>query len=106
VVVKKTFRYSNVFSYNHLYQPECFYEKRYICLFNYVSDSVNIGDGFDVGSGILPAGLWAGSDSLKVKVAGDWLLFSVASFWSLAACHWSRVTEGLAACHLLLVVLP
>jgi len=29
VVVKKTFRYSNVFSYNHLYQPECFYEKRY-----------------------------------------------------------------------------
>ena len=30
MVVKKTFRYSNVFSYNHLYQPECFYEKRYI----------------------------------------------------------------------------
>ena len=29
VVVKKTFRYSNVFTYNHLYQPECFYEKRY-----------------------------------------------------------------------------
>jgi len=29
VVVKKTFRYSNVFSYKHLYQPECFYEKRY-----------------------------------------------------------------------------
>jgi len=29
VVVKKTFRYSNVFSYNHLYQPECFYEKGY-----------------------------------------------------------------------------
>ena len=29
VVVKKTFRYSNVFSYNHLYQPERFYEKRY-----------------------------------------------------------------------------
>jgi hypothetical protein len=29
VVVKKAFRYSNVFSYNHLYQPECFYEKRY-----------------------------------------------------------------------------
>ena len=29
VVVKKMFRYSNVFSYNHLYQPECFYEKRY-----------------------------------------------------------------------------
>jgi len=29
VVVKKTFRYSNGFSYNHLYQPECFYEKRY-----------------------------------------------------------------------------
>ena len=28
-VVKKTLRYSNVFSYNHLYQPECFYEKRY-----------------------------------------------------------------------------
>ena len=30
MVVKKTFRYSNVFSCNHLYQPECFYEKRYI----------------------------------------------------------------------------
>ena len=29
VVVKKTFRYSNVFSCNHLYQPECFYERRY-----------------------------------------------------------------------------
>jgi anaerobic dimethyl sulfoxide reductase subunit A len=29
VVVKKTFRNSNVFFYNHLYQPECFYEKRY-----------------------------------------------------------------------------
>jgi len=29
VVVKKTFRYSNVFFYNHLYQPECFFEKRY-----------------------------------------------------------------------------
>jgi len=29
VVVKKPFRYSKVFSYNHLYQPECFYEKRY-----------------------------------------------------------------------------
>ena len=29
MVVIKTFRYSNVFSYNHLYQPECFYEKRY-----------------------------------------------------------------------------
>ena len=29
MVVKKTFRYSNVFFYNHLYQPECFYEKRY-----------------------------------------------------------------------------
>jgi len=29
VVVKKTFRYSSGFSYNHLYQPECFYEKRY-----------------------------------------------------------------------------
>ena len=29
VVVKKTFRYSNVFSYNHLYQPECFYEQWY-----------------------------------------------------------------------------
>jgi len=33
VVVKKTFRYSNVFSYNHLYQPECFYEKRYKTIF-------------------------------------------------------------------------
>jgi hypothetical protein len=29
VVVKITFRYSNVFFYNHLYQPEFFYEKRY-----------------------------------------------------------------------------
>jgi hypothetical protein len=29
VVVKKTFRYSNVFFYNHLYHPECIYEKRY-----------------------------------------------------------------------------
>jgi len=29
VVVKKTFRYSSGFSYNHLYQPEYFYEKRY-----------------------------------------------------------------------------
>ena len=31
VGVKKTFRYSNVFFYNHLYHPECIYEKRYIC---------------------------------------------------------------------------
>ena len=31
VVVKKTFRYSNVFLYNHLYHPECYYEKRYKC---------------------------------------------------------------------------
>jgi hypothetical protein len=29
VVVKKMFRYSNVFSYNHLYQPEGLNEKRY-----------------------------------------------------------------------------
>jgi hypothetical protein len=29
VVVKKTFRYSNVFFYNHLYHPEGYYEKRY-----------------------------------------------------------------------------
>ena len=29
MVVKKTFRYSNVFFCNHLYQPEFFYEKRY-----------------------------------------------------------------------------
>jgi hypothetical protein len=29
VVVKKTFRYLNGFFYYHLYQPECFYEKRY-----------------------------------------------------------------------------
>ena len=29
VAAKKTFCYSNVFSYNHLYQPERFYEKRY-----------------------------------------------------------------------------
>ena len=29
VVVKKKFRYSNGFFYNHLYHPELFYEKRY-----------------------------------------------------------------------------
>ena len=29
VVIKKTFRYSNDFSYNHLHQPEGFNEKRY-----------------------------------------------------------------------------
>ena len=28
-VVKKTFRYSDVFFYNRLYQPEYYYEKRY-----------------------------------------------------------------------------
>jgi hypothetical protein len=34
VVVKKAFRYLNVFSYNHLYQPECFYKKRYNGIFS------------------------------------------------------------------------
>jgi cytidylate kinase len=29
VLVKKTFRYTSVFFYNHLYRPEGFYEKRY-----------------------------------------------------------------------------
>jgi hypothetical protein len=29
MVVKKTFRYSNGFFYNHLYHPELFYKKRY-----------------------------------------------------------------------------
>ena len=29
VVVKKTFCCSNVFFYNHLYQPDRFYQKRY-----------------------------------------------------------------------------
>jgi len=32
VIVKKTFRYSNVFFYNHLYHPEHYYGKRYIFL--------------------------------------------------------------------------
>ena len=29
MVVKRAFRYSNVFFYNHLYDPECSYDKRY-----------------------------------------------------------------------------
>jgi hypothetical protein len=33
VVVKKTFRYLNGFFYYHLYQPKCFYEKRYTLFF-------------------------------------------------------------------------
>ena len=32
VVVKKTFRYTNVFSYNHLYQPEFFMKSGINCL--------------------------------------------------------------------------
>ena len=31
VVVKKTFGYSNIFFYYHLYHPERYYEKRYEC---------------------------------------------------------------------------
>jgi len=52
VVVKKTFRYSNVFSYNHLYQPECFYEKRYNIMnskFSYKYRNSNFGFVSDFG---------------------------------------------------------
>jgi len=40
VVVKKTFRYSNGFSYNHLCQPECFYEKRYKSIYQQFKNTV------------------------------------------------------------------